>query len=271
MFDDPTKTAEESSGDETTTQDTPSGEEQTTENVETQTPTDPADPGEGSQETTTQQEHKMTRGEKRLQRLLHRDEDELGDDDSKSQLTTQNRENLPTPPWYQPQVDDGDVITPEQYQADVVRAADEIASTRIKQFEQKQGQQKAAEKQVKIFNSTLATLEKKFPTLDPDSDKYDEKLSEKVANLYQKAAGKKTNPELLEEIVSTVMETSEQARVSGQSQASEALADQSAQSAVSPTGTTQRTELSQAEMARLKRENPAKLAEMLGKKLSWVE
>lgn len=274
-MDEPIETAEQTGGEQTTSQQTPTGEEKTTENAEAQGQTEATDHSEGQQDTAAQQgtqgeEHKP-RAEKRLRQLL----DKYGDGDKAgeqgSQDTTSSRSNLPTPPWWQPKVEPGQEVTPEQYKADLARTADEIATTRIKQYEQQQARIRQQEKQVQTFAKTASSIEAKYPALNPDSDKFNPDLSDRVTKLYEKASGKQPNADLLQQIAETVMEASEQAMVEGESTVTSKLVDRAAQAAITPTGGTERSDLSKEQMEEMKRTNPGKLADMLGKKLSWVD
>lgn len=274
-MDEPTKPAEQTSGEETPSQQTPTGEKETTEHVESQEQVETADHSESKQDTTTQQaqetEAKPKRAEKRLHQLLEKygDGDKAGEQDS--QDTTSSRNNLPTPPWYQPKVEPGQEVTPDQYKADVARTAQEISRLEIAKFKQEQAQIKEQGKKVETFSKTASAIETKYPELNPDSDRFNPNLSEKVSKLYEKASGKQPNAELLQQIVETVMEASEQAKVEGETTVTGKLVDRAAQAAITPTGGNERSELSQAQMEELKQKDPAKLADILGKKLQWVD
>lgn len=270
-MDEPTKTAEESSGAETTTQDAPTGSEQTTENeVEIQEQTETPDPGESEQETTTQQETKPSRVEKRLRQLLHKDGDGGKSGEEETSQDTTSSQDLDAPPWYQPKVEPGQEVSPEQYKADVARTAQEISALEIKKFRQEEAAKRDQIQKVTSFAEAVTEVEDKYPVLKEGSKEFNQSLSDKVSKLFEKASGKQPNADLLKEIVETVMEASEYAKVEGQSSVTSAMVDQAAQEAIRPTGGNQKTDLSQADMEQLKRDNPAKLAEILGKKLSWT-
>lgn len=132
-------------------------------------------------------------------------------------------------PWYQPQVQPGQEITPDQYKADVTRTADDITQLRLKQFQA----QLVTER---TFEKTVDQLEREYPALNPDADGYNEALSEKVAKLYQEAAGKAKNPKLLKTIVDSIMDLSNQARTEGTKAVTNQLVRQTSEAAISPTG-----------------------------------
>lgn len=75
-----------------------------------------------------------------------------------------------------PQVDvqEGETITPERYQQDVAKAASTAAFLQIKQKET-----------VDRINKESYDAIKKFPELDPDSDKFDKDLSDSITEAVE--------------------------------------------------------------------------------------
>lgn len=183
-------------------------------------------------ETTSQPQpevKKPTRAEKRLQQLLERREEGNQFNQPVNPMPILNNPVLPVDQWYQPQVQPGQDITPDQYRADVTRTADDITKLRINQFQQQMAIERA-------FDKTVDQLEREYPALNPDAEGYNEVISEKVAKLYQQTAGKAKNPQLLKTIVDSVMDLSNQARTEGQRAVTNQLIRQEGEAAISPTG-----------------------------------
>lgn len=212
---------------ENVTQETSQVEAPTTETTTTESTEQPV---EAEAETTVQQPEvkKSSRAEKRLHQLLEKKEER-----QEAQIAPQQGLNYPTfqpqNPWYQPQVQPGQEITPDQYKADVTRSADDIAQLRINQFRQEQATERA-------FDRTVNELEREYPALNPDAEGYNEKLAEKVAGLYQKTSRGVKNPNLLKDIADSIMDLSSQARTEGQSAVTNQLVRQASEAAISPTG-----------------------------------
>jgi hypothetical protein len=72
-------------------------------------------------------------------------------------------------PQYNPQVSEGETITPERYQADVARVADARVELKIKQNDA-----------VNRINQESNDVIRKYSQLNPDSDDFDKELSETV-------------------------------------------------------------------------------------------
>jgi len=113
-------------------------------------------------------------------------------------------------------------ISPEDYKRDVITTADGIVRARIGLVE------KANE-----IRSDLNDVQKKYDVLNPQSDKYDEKFSIKLAGLFQNQL--KANPNVkLSDFVDTIMEVRQGGREEGTAEATATLAEQKAEEALTP-------------------------------------
>jgi hypothetical protein len=238
---------------------TPVAETKTTGQTEQEPIT--TDPGNGN-DASGQQEHRPSRIERRLHRLLERQEDT----DSDGQTTDPNKAfspSLPTPPWA-PRANEGEEITQERYQQDVTRAGQEVAKLQVDQLRRELANERQWER-------TVTEIERAHPTLNPDATEYDEAISDRVTKLYKDAAGKQRNPKLLRSIVDGVMDLTSKARTEGQATVTAKLAEQAQEQAITPNSGKTKTGLSQEEMTELKRTNPGKLAKILAEKLPWSD
>ena len=75
---------------------------------------------------------------------------------------------------YQPQVEPGSEISPDQYKQDVMRTADSLVQIRM-------GQQNA----VNRINNEANAVVRKYPQLDPDSKEFDKDLSDSVTEAVE--------------------------------------------------------------------------------------
>ena len=75
---------------------------------------------------------------------------------------------------YQPQVEPGSEISPDQYKQDVMRTADSLVQIRM-------GQQNA----VNRINNEANAVVRKYPQLDPDSKEFDRDLSDSVTEAVE--------------------------------------------------------------------------------------
>ena len=125
----------------------------------------------------------------------------------------------------------GDVeLTIEDYNRDIMRAADQLVTLRL-------SQQAQAQERMRKLDEGLRVVENKYAELNPDSDKFDPDLSAKVTELYSKAA--KANPDVdIRDFAETVMEIRNKGETEGKLNASKSLADQAATGAVAPSGDT---------------------------------
>ena len=90
---------------------------------------------------------------------------------------------------------------PLDYNQEIARQAEMIADIKLQQFEQKQQAKQIAEN----FERDVDLVERKYPELNADGDKYDSALSNKIASMYEKLSTK--NPDIrLRDIVDDVME-----------------------------------------------------------------
>ena len=80
-------------------------------------------------------------------------------------------------PTYNPQVQDGEQITPERYQGDVANAANQVVDWRLKQ-----------ERAVNQIDKDANAMLRKYPELDPDGDSFNKELSDAVTAAVEKEA-----------------------------------------------------------------------------------
>lgn len=154
-------------------------------------------------------------------------------------MSQKMRELADTQPSYQqpvnqfvPQVEPGSEITPEQYQKDVMSAAQTITQLEINKLRAEQAQKEYVEN----FDRDVAYTESKYSELNADSPNYDSKLSEKVANMYEKLSAK--NPNIrLRDIVDDVMEVAERKSTRATAQTNSQIKRQADESALKTTTT----------------------------------
>lgn len=127
-------------------------------------------------------------------------------------------------PSYEPASDKE--ITFEDYQKHVMSAADNLVKQRMKQYVEQS-------ERIQNFEKGVNALESKYPELNPDSENYDDNLSDTITKLYQKSS--KANPDLnVVDFVDSVMNLRTSGMKKGQETASAALAKQEASQAVTP-------------------------------------
>lgn len=118
------------------------------------------------------------------------------------------------------------VLSPEEYQRDVLASADILVQARIAQM------QKSAE-----IKSDLTRMEAKYPELNPDSSDYSEAISTKLANLFETQL--RTNPKAnLANFIDSIMTLREDKGKESEKKAKESLTartiEQKAEEAITP-------------------------------------
>jgi hypothetical protein len=131
---------------------------------------------------------------------------------------------LPVNPAYEPQVKPGSEVTPDQYRDDVLKAADAIVTLRVKQSE-------AANR----INNEAADVMRTYPELDPESDSFDEALSDGVTEATE--AYVKANPYTasVKGFVAKLMKPYKGAVTKEVGKATEQIAKQVSEAALKPT------------------------------------
>ena len=150
------------------------------------------------------------------------------------------------PQQYQPQVEPGTEISPEQYQADIMRAADSLVSIRIKQQDAINRINREAEQSIKAF-----------PQLDPTSENFDKELSDTIAEATEAYVKQNPYSASVYKFVEKLMKPYNRAVENGVSQVTENVAKQVSEAALRPTQVRQ-TEKSLQDMT------PEELEQKLG-------
>ena len=126
---------------------------------------------------------------------------------------------------YQPQVEPGAEISPDQYKQDVMRTADSIVQIRIKQQDA-----------VNRINNEANTVVGKYPQLDPESNKFDRELSDSVTAAVE--ASVRANPYKAspKKLVAKMMKPYNRAVTKQVGEVTENIAKQVSETATRPTG-----------------------------------
>ncbi len=117
-------------------------------------------------------------------------------------------------------------LTWDEYQRDVQGAADKLVNLRLQQYEQRR-------KRDEQLRNDVNKVERQYPELDKNSERFDPRLSEKVTKLYVDAGGPNSGVPL-SEFVENIMEVRNSSRVEGQKEATQTLSRQNSESAVTP-------------------------------------
>ena len=125
---------------------------------------------------------------------------------------------------YQPQVQPGAEITPEQYKQDVVRTADSIATLRVKQ-----------ESAINRINSEANEVVRSYPELDPESEKFDKDLSETVTEAVEAYVKADPYNASVKKFVAKLMKPYKRAVTKGVGKVTETIAKQVSETATRPT------------------------------------
>jgi len=142
---------------------------------------------------------------------------------------------------YQPQVEPGSEISPDQYKQDVMRTADSLVQLRLKQ----------SEAIARINNEANEAL-KDYPQLDPKSEDFNEELSESVTEAVE--AHVKANPykASVKTFVSKLMKPYQEGVTKEVGKVTENIAKQASETALRPTNIKAKDkkfeELSESEM-----------------------
>lgn len=141
---------------------------------------------------------------------------------------------------YNPQVEPGAEISPDQYKQDVMRTADSIVQLRMKQ-----------QSIISKVNDEARESLTKHPELDPNSDVFDQELSKSVTVAVEAHVKAEPNPSV-SKFVDRLMKPYKGAVAKEVGKMNESLAKQASQSAVKPTsvakGDKDFGELSESEM-----------------------
>ena len=128
------------------------------------------------------------------------------------------------PTQYTPQVQPGAEISPEQYQSDVLKAADGLVTLRIKQSEAVN----------RINNEAVDTI-RAYPELDPESDSFDRELSDSVTEATEGYITKNPYGAQVKKFVDRLMRPYKRAVNKEVGKETENIAKQVSQSALRPT------------------------------------
>jgi len=129
-------------------------------------------------------------------------------------------------PYQQPYVDVNQGL---DYNQEIARQAEMIADLKLQQFEQKQQVKAIAEN----FERDVDVVERKYPELNADSDKYDSALSNKIASMYEKLSVK--NPDIrLKDIVDDVMDVASRQTNRANAEVSASVAKAAAETTLKP-------------------------------------
>jgi hypothetical protein len=124
---------------------------------------------------------------------------------------------------FQPQVEPGAEVTPDQYKADVVRTAQAIAQLEIQR-----------ERALNRIHTESQEAIKKYPKLDPNSESFDKELSESVTEATL-AYVRATPTASVTKFVDSLMRPYEKSLLHAEGQAEEKMAKQVSQAALRPT------------------------------------
>lgn len=158
------------------------------------------------------------------------------------ELETQKQPDIPpefTPPWmreqHQPLVQPGQELTPEEYEQHIVAKANAIVELQMSRYQQQMAQQRKAEEAALKLDKETQEIESKYGELNPDSEHYNEKLSERIIKQVKRELSR--NPYAsVKEIVEDLMAIREDGRNRGASEVTESTIRQMSEGAVTPSG-----------------------------------
>lgn len=153
-------------------------------------------------------------------------------------------------PWANQPAAEPYEITEDQYQRDIAQRASAVVDARMREYERKQR-----------LSEDIRTLEATYGELNPESDKYDEELTNRLVKQFKLVS--KGDPDIrLSEYVEDVMALRERGREEGKSEVSGKVLEQAARQAVSTQGEPTQTESSnEEELIKLRREGKISFAE----------
>lgn len=153
-------------------------------------------------------------------------------------------------PWANQPAAEPYEITEDQYQRDIAQRANAVVDARMREYERKQR-----------LSEDIRTLEATYSELNPESDRYDEELTNKLVKQFKLVS--KGDPDVrLSEYVEDVMALRERGREEGKSEVSGKVLEQAARQAVSAQGEPSPTESSsEEELIKLRREGKISFAE----------
>lgn len=210
-----------------TTETTPS-QEQTDSTVEPQ-----SEESEVVSDVPTEGESEATSTNEELGKRSQRQEKRFAQMSSKIRELSEQTAQQPTNyfgqeanPYQQPYQD---VNQGYDYNQEVARQAEMIADLKLQQFEQKQQAKQIAEN----FERDVDLVERKYPELNADGDKYDSALSNKIASMYEKLSAK--NPDIrLRDIVDDVMDVASRQTNRANAEVSASVAKAAAETTLKP-------------------------------------
>ena len=203
------------------TVETPSVEEETTEEVTTEESPEASEPTE--EETETVESSKGAN--QRIRELNSRAKAA----EQKAQSLAQRLEELtgsnePMGQPYQPSVEPGSEISPDQYKQDVMRTADSLVNLRLKQQEA-----------IGRIKSESVEAVRKYPELDPDSEHFNKELSDTIFDATEAFVSKNPYSASVGTFVDRLMKPYQKAVSAEVGKATENLAKQVSQAALKPT------------------------------------
>ena len=213
--------------------------EQATPDEKQTTPTEEAPVQEETQtEATEVEEPQPTRKERRVgdfvEKLKTKDKELSALQEELNRIkggtTPQNQSPQPgfgLPPWEVPQVQPGQEMSAEQYQQQVVGAANTLTDIKLTKFKQDMAR-------VNDFSEDVRYVEKTYDILNPDNaDVYNKSASRKITELYQKAS--KGDPSLrLKDFVDDFMSFRQEGRNEGMKEITPKVLKQQAEGAIPP-------------------------------------
>jgi len=140
------------------------------------------------------------------------------------ELTGQVDQQAEMQPPFEPQVEPGSEISPDQYKQDVMRTADSLVQLRIKQ-----------QNAINRINSEAGEAIRKHPQLDPDSKKFNKELSDSVTEAVE--AHVRANPysASVKKFVDKLMKPYQRAVTNEVGKVTEKIAKQESETALRPT------------------------------------
>lgn len=185
------------------------------------------------QDATTEPPSRPSRSEKRIRdlaaKLKQQQEEPVA---SASQQQSKDNAQV-TPPADLPLFQDGENLSVDEANKRLVQAADAIAQARISQALGQYEQRQQGIARASQLDADLASIETKYPALNPDSSDHDANLTAKVSQLYETAVA--GNPNLrLADFVDGVMDLANITATKQSSKVTKSLVKQAAEGAVTP-------------------------------------
>ena len=202
-----TQSVDEETTEEVTTEESPEASETPVEETETDESTN-----KGANQRIRELNAKAKAAEEKAQSLAQRLEE----------LTGSHEPSGYQP--YQPSVEPGSEVSPEQYKQDVMRTADGIVTLKLKQQEA-----------IGRIRSESLDAVRKYPELDPDSEHFNKELSDTVYDATEALISKNPYSASVSKFVDRLMKPYQRAVTNEVGKATENLAKQVSQAALKPT------------------------------------